>query len=139
MAGSAKPWRNQQRTCCFRNLCESIRLIKLIDEYGTYWYIKQWGQLSVTWHQTVLIAMEHWALCYQNSWTYEELEDKQLFDEAIDKMGTVPCANVGADEMGHVNIENIEQQLLTVIRGCRIIYLWYTGYHQVGKVRKLQG
>ncbi len=68
-------------------------------------------------HQTVLTALEHWALCYQNSQTYEELEDKRLFNEAIDKMGTVPCAKIGGDEMGCVNIENIEQQLLTEVRG----------------------
>jgi hypothetical protein len=66
---------------------------KLIDEYGTY--IKQCGQLSVTLHQTALTAFEHqhWAPSYQNSQTYEELEDKQLLEEAINEMGTVTCAN----------------------------------------------
>jgi hypothetical protein len=71
----------------------------------------------VTRHQTVLTKLERWALCYQNSWTYEELEDAQLLNEAIDKTGTVPCANVGVDKTGQVNIENIKQQLLTENRG----------------------
>jgi hypothetical protein len=62
-------------------------------------------------------VLEHWALCYQNSQTYEELEDKRLSNEAIDETGSVPCANIGSDEMGCVNIENIEQQHLTEIRG----------------------
>jgi hypothetical protein len=94
VAGSAKCLRNQQRVCCFRNLCESSRL-KLINGYGTCWYIKQLGRLSVIWHQTVLTVLEHWALCYQNSQAYEELEDKRLFNEAIDETGTVLCANKG--------------------------------------------
>ncbi len=109
VAGSAKRWRNQQRACHFRNLCESTHLIKLINKYGTSWYSKQQGRLSVTGHQTVLTTLERWALCYQNSRTYEELEDKQLVNDAIDETGTVPCANVGGDEMGPVIIENIEQ------------------------------
>jgi hypothetical protein len=63
----------------------------------------------VTGHQTVLTALERQALCYKNSQTYDELEDAQLLDEAIDKTGIVPCVNVGGDEIGQINIENIEQ------------------------------
>jgi hypothetical protein len=67
----------------------------------------------VTLHQTVLTALEQKALCYQNSKTYEELEDKRLLDEAIDKTETVPCANVGGEEASHVNVE---EQLINEIR-----------------------
>ncbi len=59
----------------------------------------------MTLRQTVLTALEQRALRYQNSKTYEELEDKRLLDKAIDETGTVPCANVGGDEASHVNVE----------------------------------
>jgi hypothetical protein len=52
----------------------------------------------VTLHQNVLTALEHQALCYQNSKSYEELEDKHLMDEAIDETGTVLCPIAGDDE-----------------------------------------
>jgi hypothetical protein len=113
VAGSVKRWQNQQRACHFRNLCESTLWIKLINEYGTCRYIKQRGQLSVTLHQTVLTALEQRALRYQNSKTYEDLEDKRLLDEAINEKGTVPCANVGGEEASHVNVE---EQLIKEIR-----------------------
>jgi hypothetical protein len=95
VAGPAKRWWDQKRACCFRNLGKSTRRIKLIDKYGTRRYIKQRGQLSVTLHQTVLTALEHRAIRYQNNQTYEELEDKRLINEAIDETGTVPCASEG--------------------------------------------
>ena len=46
-----------------------------MDEYGTCRYIKQRGGLSVTLHQNVLTMLEHRALRYQNSKSFEELED----------------------------------------------------------------
>ncbi len=49
----------------------------------------------MTLHQNVLTALEHRALRYQNSKSYEELEDERLMDEAIDETGTVPCSIVG--------------------------------------------
>jgi hypothetical protein len=67
----------------------------------------------VTLHQTVLTALEQRALRYQNSKIYEELEDKRLLVEAINKKGTVPCANVGGDEASCVNVE---EQLIKEIR-----------------------
>jgi hypothetical protein len=75
VAGPAKCQQDQQFMWRFKNLGESTRRIKLNDEYGTCQYIKQWGQLSVTLHQTV--ALEHRAIGYQNSRTYKELEDDQ--------------------------------------------------------------
>ena len=39
----------------------------------------------MTLHQNVLTALEHRALRYQNSKSYEELEDERLMDEAIDE------------------------------------------------------
>jgi hypothetical protein len=52
-------------------------------------------------------------LQYQNSKTYEELEDKRLLDKVINEMGTVPCANVGGDKASCVNVE---EQLIKEIR-----------------------
>jgi hypothetical protein len=113
VAGSARHHRNQQCACCFRNLCQSTRRIKLINEYGTHWYIKQRGQLSVTLHQTVLTALEQRVLCYQNSKSYEELEEKRLLDEAISETGTVPYANIGGDKESRIYVE---EQLIKKIR-----------------------
>ncbi len=114
VADLLKRWQDQQLACCFRNLCDSTQTIKLIDEYGTCQYIKQQGRLGVTQHQTVLTALEHGALRYQNSRTYKELDNKQLLDEAIDEMGTIPCANKGGEKMSRVDVE---EQLKKEIRG----------------------
>ena len=67
----------------------------------------------MTLHQNVLTALEHRALRYQNSKSYEELEDKRLMDEAIDEMGTVPCSGVRDDGGRRVNVE---EQLRKEIR-----------------------
>jgi hypothetical protein len=68
----------------------------------------------VTLHQTVLTALEHRAIRYQNSRTYEELEDKRLLDEVIDKTGTVPCASEGGGKQSQLEEE---EQLIKEIRG----------------------
>jgi hypothetical protein len=52
----------------------------------------------VTPHQRVLTALEQRAVRYQNSWTYEELEDKQLLDEAIKEKGMLLCASNRGEE-----------------------------------------
>ena len=59
----------------------------------------------MTLHQNVLTALEHRALRYQNSKSYEELEDERLMDEAIDETGTVPCSSVGDDVESRVKVE----------------------------------
>ncbi len=89
MAGPVRRWRNQQRACRFRNLCDTFRRIQLIDEFGTRQYIKQRGRLNVTQHMFVLTALEQRARQYQEHQSYEELEDEQLLDLAIDETGTV--------------------------------------------------
>jgi hypothetical protein len=97
-AGPARRWRDQQRACKFRNLCDSTQRIESIDEYGIRQYIKKWGRLGVSPHQKVLTALEQRAAWYQNSQTYKELEDKQLLDEVIDETGTILCASEGGEE-----------------------------------------
>ena len=67
----------------------------------------------MTLHQNVLTALEHRALRYQNSKSYEELEDERLMDEAIDETGTVPSSIVGDDVEGRVTVE---EQLRKEIR-----------------------
>ena len=42
--------------------------------------------------------LEHSAIQYQNSQTYEELEEERLLDEVIDETGTVPCTSEGGDK-----------------------------------------
>jgi len=108
--GAARRWRNQQRACQFKNLCDNNRRIQLIDEYGNRRYIKQRGRLEVTRHQNVVTALELRALHYQNSKSYEELEDNRLMDEAIDETGTVPRFQAGDDDV-NLNRVNVEEQL----------------------------
>ncbi len=67
----------------------------------------------MTLHQNVLTVLEHWALCYQNSKLFEELENKRLLDEAIDETGTVPCPNAGGNKESQINVE---EQLRKEIR-----------------------
>jgi hypothetical protein len=115
VAGLAKRWQDQQRACRLWYLCDSTQRIKIIDEFGTHQYIKQWGRLNVTQHQTVLTTHECRALRYQNSRTYKELEDEQLLDEAIDETGTIPCAGKGGDEMSWVEVaEQLKKEIMGV-------------------------
>jgi hypothetical protein len=50
--------------------------IQLINKFGTWQYIKQRGQLNVTQHQSVLTVLEQLSCQYQESQSYEELEDE---------------------------------------------------------------
>jgi hypothetical protein len=52
-------------------------------------------------------ALEHQVLCYQNSWTYKELEGRWLLDETIDEMGTMPWKNVGIDESSWQKVKEL--------------------------------
>ncbi len=105
---------DQQCACKFCNLCDSTQKIKLINKYRTCPYIKQLGQLGVTLHQRVLTVLEQRAVRYQNSRTYEELEDERLLDEAIDEMGAFLCASERGEERSQVVVE---EQLVKEIRG----------------------
>ncbi len=100
--------------CKFCNLCDSTQKIKLINEYGTRRYIKQRRWLGVTPHQRVLTALEQRAVRYQDSQTYEELEDEQLLDEAINETGMLLCASNRGEERSQVVVE---EQLIKEIRG----------------------
>ena len=64
-------------------------------------------------HQNVMTALDLRALRYQNSKSYEELEDERLMDEAIDETGTVPSLGVRDDGGRRVNVE---EQLRKEIR-----------------------
>jgi hypothetical protein len=109
-------WRrqNQQRACCFTNLCETTRRIQLIDKFGTWQYIKQRCRLNVMQHQSVLTVLKQRARRYQESQSYEELKDGQLFNEAIDETGMVAAPLVEVDGEQH---RTAEQEVSKEIRG----------------------
>ncbi len=65
-------------------------------------------------HQRVLTALEQRAVWYQNSRTYEELEDERLLDEAINETGTLLRASKRGEERSRVVVE---EQLIKEIRG----------------------
>ncbi len=58
--------------------------------------------------------LEQRAVWYQNSQTYEELEDEQLLDEAINETGTLLRASKRGEERSQVVVE---EQLIKEIRG----------------------
>jgi hypothetical protein len=68
----------------------------------------------VTPHQKVLTALEQRAAQYQNSRTHEELDDEQLLDKAINKMGMILCATNRSEVRSRVVVE---EQLKQEIRG----------------------
>ncbi len=109
-------WRqwNHQHASCFRNLCETTCRIQLINEFGTWQYIQKQGRLNVTQHLSVLTALEQQAHRYQESQSYEELEDEQLLDDTINETGTVAALPV--EDKGEQH-RIAEQELSKEIRG----------------------
>ncbi len=89
VVGSLWHQKNQQLACLFRSLCDTSYRTQSIDEFGTWQYTKQRGQLNITQHKMVLTALEQQVQGFQDSLSCEKLEDKQLLDEAINEMGTI--------------------------------------------------
>ena len=87
----------------------------------------------MTLHPNVMTALEHRALRYQNSKSYEELETERLLGEAINETGTVLCPNVGDDKVSQVNIE---EQLKKEIRE---VSEYFLEVHGVPPGRKGEG
>ncbi len=58
----------------------------------------------MTLHQTILTALEHRAIRYQNSQTYEELKDERLLNEVIVETGMVPCASEGGGKKSRLKV-----------------------------------
>ena len=79
---------------------------------------------------SVLTAFNQRACRYQESQSYEELEDEGLFDEAIDETGTVAAPLVEDDSEQR---RTAEQEVSKEIRECRSISSRYMGYPQDGK------
>jgi hypothetical protein len=69
--------------------------------------------------------LEHQAFHYQNSRTYEELEDNRLLDAAIDKTGTVSCNNVGINEVIRKTVEEL------IIKEIKEVLDYLLGVHGV--------
>jgi hypothetical protein len=78
----------------FRNFCETSCKSQLIDEFGTWQYIKQRGRSNFTQHQLVLTALEQRAHRYQKNQSNGELEDEQLLDGAINETGMIAAPPV---------------------------------------------
>ena len=60
------------------------------------------------------LALEQWARRYQESQSYEELEDEQLLDDAIDETGKVAASPVEDDGE---QCRTAEQEVCKEIRG----------------------
>ena len=65
------------------------RLIKLIDTCGAETILQQRGQLNTTKHKAVIQALEQRSNRYTEDRSYEEIQDQNLLDTAIDETGTI--------------------------------------------------
>ena len=66
--------------------------MKLIDAYGTARYVKTKGKLNVTKHNKVLTALERRALRFDQRQSYEDEQDKELFESLLNDDATVSTA-----------------------------------------------
>jgi len=80
----------------WRNRCDSVRKIKLIDVLGGRRTIRKRGRLNVTKHDYVISALRNRRSSSQDRQDREDIQDQALFDAAIDETRTV--TTVGASD-----------------------------------------
>ena len=116
--------RSQQRAARFRTRQESSRVIRLVDKYGNQRYVRQQGRVSITKHQTVLIALEKRALRYRRKGKEQVDWDEVLYKNALDETGTVSTTGMTEDELDNgtmatefterMEIEGVSDKVLSV-------------------------
>ena len=121
--GTHRGIRNQVRAARFRTRNETIRTIKLVDEFGNRKYVRQYGKMGVTKHQRVLSVLEKRALRYRERGG--STRQQPTPDYTIDETGTVDTAgltdsdsdgdllSVDSNKVG----QSTEQQELEEIQG----------------------
>jgi hypothetical protein len=76
-------------------------------------------------HLSVLTALEQQARWYQQSRSYEELDDECLLDDAIHETGTVAAPPVEDDGE---QCKTAEQEVIRKLGECWNIFSMYMGY-----------
>ena len=87
----------------FRTRQETTRVTKLLDTHGNKRVIRQHGKMCLTKHVNILAALEIRALRYHNKGHVKADQDEILYDEAMDKTGTIDTAELSdfdADALG---------------------------------------
>ena len=90
--GSPQQRRDQQRASVFRPRQETTRVTKLLDAHGNKRVIRQHGNMGLIKHVNILAALEMRALRYHNKGHAKANKDEILYDEAMDKTGTIDTA-----------------------------------------------
>ena len=92
--GSPQQRRDQQRASVFRTRQETTRVTKLLDAHGNKRVIRQHGNMGLIKHVNIIAALEMRALRYHNNGHTKADQDKILYDEAMDKTGTIDTAEL---------------------------------------------
>ena len=74
---------------------ETSSAIKLVNEYGNQRFVCQQGRMSITKHQSVLLALEKRALSYRRKNHLQVDNGTVLYENALDETGTVSTAESG--------------------------------------------
>ena len=108
----------------WRNKCETVRKIKLIDVLGGRRTIRKRGRLNVTKHDQVISALKNRRFSSQDRLNREDIQDQALFDAAIDETRTVTTVGESdsdseiseSDFLSDIRLTEIELQELAEVR-----------------------
>ena len=95
--------REQHRVSVFRTRQETTRVTKLLDAHGNKRVIRQHGKMGLIKHVNILSALEIRAFLYHNKDHTKADQDKILYDESMDKTGTIDTSELSdfdADALG---------------------------------------
>ena len=107
--GSHQQRRDQQQALVFRTRQENSIVTKLLDAHGNKRVIRQHGKMGLIKHVNILSALEMIALRYHNKGHAKTYQDKILYYEAMDEIGTINTAELSdfdADALGGTISEN---------------------------------
>ena len=78
----------------FRTRQEISRVTKLLNAHGNKWVIRKHGKMGLIKHVNILAALEMRDLRYHNKGHAKAHPDKILYEEAMDKTGTIDTAEL---------------------------------------------
>ena len=87
----------------FRARQETSRVTRLLDSHVNKRVIRQHGKMGLIKHVNIISALEMRALRYHNKGHAKSVQDKILYDEAMDETGTIDTAELSdfdADALG---------------------------------------
>ena len=78
----------------FRTRQETTQVKKVLDAHGNKRVIRQHGKMGLTKHVNIIAALEMRALRYHNKGHAKSDQDKILYNEAMDKTGTIDTSEL---------------------------------------------